>query len=152
MPATVREQTIIGRGATVYGQPVTLFKVGYSEDVPGVGKESFAVSVAGREGQAPHTAGFKSVEDMRRYLHSTDDETFATHTADGQDREETRRGLGIPKGMVSDIDGETIPVPAPPAETAVMSEPNNTVATEQNPVVVPNAKATKSRSRSRSNK
>jgi hypothetical protein len=93
----------IASGSTVYGQEVQIFKNTYVPALPGLGDSGFSVSVSGMAGKPPHTAGFASMEDVKKYLHGSGEQTFKTFDNDGNEQNEKRTALSIPRGMVSDL-------------------------------------------------
>jgi hypothetical protein len=106
MAATFANQEIIGTGMTVYGQVIKIAKVNYTEEIPGVGKQSFAVSVEGGNGYAPVTYGFVSESDVQKFLHETGEQEFDTFDRNGQPFKDVRTALGVPRGMVT-LDSKT---------------------------------------------
>lgn len=106
MVTSIARQSLVANGNTVYGQIVEVHKNEYTRPIAGLGDTSYSVSVSGRPGDPARTIGFASLADVKRFLHSAKDEEFDGYDTNGDKIKETRRGLGIPTGMMSQFSAD----------------------------------------------
>lgn len=119
LPFQVVQTQVIAQAGTFDGKRVTVRKVQFNQTVPGIGNEGYAVDVADQSGAGMSSVGFRTQDEAMQYLTANGPKDYTVVDAMGNQQKETRVGLGIPQGMVSQLQANPTAPNVPVVPTVV---------------------------------
>lgn len=121
-PVQVLQRQAVAHAQTVDGRQVTVNRLIFNQIMPGIGNEGFAVDIGAGNTAGQMSVGFATYDDAYRFLTSSESEEFEVVDSFGNRSKETRTGLSVPEGMISETKGALSLRPAP-AVAAVVPPP-----------------------------
>lgn len=101
--AQVITQKVVARGLTLDGRTFTISKLGHDQEIPGVGKDAYAVDVAASQTLPAVVSGFASYEDAKRFVSGGKDQ-YDVFDHNGQRQTIEREGLFVPSAMIAELE------------------------------------------------
>ncbi|MGI8405614.1 MAG: hypothetical protein ACR2OE_12785 [Thermomicrobiales bacterium] len=93
----------IAQGMLFDGRQFEISKATHDRELRGVGNETFVVDVHSLPRLPGGAYGFSSEQDARRFVTTLGKVTVTGHDTNGDEVEETRDGLGVPEGMIANV-------------------------------------------------
>lgn len=103
------KRRLLASGMLFDGRQFDIVHAEHDRELKGVGYESFAVDVHGRDSLPGGSYGFVNEGDARKFVSTLGNVKVTSHDDYGDEVEDVRQGLGVPSAMISNVSREDSP-------------------------------------------